>query len=93
MSFRFVLSQNFVGVDRGGCEWQANNKVDRLWQKTPACGPATGRKRLGWMDIVERQRKDLANLAELAADVETGRLQDGFAARHGRLQPVPRGAG
>jgi glucose-6-phosphate isomerase len=29
-------------------------------------------KWLGWLDIVERQAQDLANLAELGADVETG---------------------
>jgi glucose-6-phosphate isomerase len=60
-------------VDLAAAEWQANNKVDRLWQKDPGLWTRDGEEKwLGWMDIVERQRKDLANLAELAADVETG---------------------
>ena len=74
MSFRFVLSPELRGaVDLAAAEWQANNKVDRLWQKDPGLWTRDGEEKwLGWMDIVERQRKDLANLAELAADVETG---------------------
>ncbi|MGA2167165.1 MAG: bifunctional transaldolase/phosoglucose isomerase [Terracidiphilus sp.] len=74
MSFRFVLSPELRGaVDVAAAEWQADSKVDRLWQKDPGLWTRDGEEKwLGWMDIVGRQRKDLANLAELGADVETG---------------------
>ena len=74
MSFRFALPKELRGaVDLAAADWHANGKVDRLWQKDPGLWTRDGEEKwLGWMDIVERQRKDLANLAELAADVETG---------------------
>jgi glucose-6-phosphate isomerase len=74
MSFRFVLSQELRGaVDLAMADWSTNNKVGRLWQKDPGLWTRDGEENwLGWLDIVERQQKELANLAELGADVETG---------------------
>ena len=74
MGFRFVLFQELRGVvDLAVADWQANSKVDRFWQKNSSLWTADGEENwLGWIDIVERQRQDLANLSELGADVETG---------------------
>ncbi|HMD76903.1 MAG TPA: bifunctional transaldolase/phosoglucose isomerase [Terracidiphilus sp.] len=74
MSFRFVLPQELRGaVDLAAADWHANSKVDRFWEKDPGLWTRNGEENwLGWIDIVERQQKDLGNLAELGADVETG---------------------
>ncbi|HEY1160583.1 MAG TPA: bifunctional transaldolase/phosoglucose isomerase [Terracidiphilus sp.] len=74
MSFRFVLPQALrSAVDVAAADWHANNKVDRLWRKDPGLWTRDGEENwLGWMDIVERQQKDLADFAGLGADVETG---------------------
>jgi len=74
MSFRFVLPQELRGaVDLAAADWHANSKVDRFWQKDPGLWTRDGEENwLGWIDIVERQQKDLADFAELGADVETG---------------------
>jgi glucose-6-phosphate isomerase len=54
-------------------DWHANNKVDRLWRKDPGLWTRDGEENwLGWLDIVERRQKELGDLAELGADVETG---------------------
>ena len=74
MSIRFALPEELRGaVDLAAADWQANSKVDRFWQKDPSLWTGDGEEKwLGWIDIVERQQKELPNLAELGADVETG---------------------
>jgi glucose-6-phosphate isomerase len=74
MSFRFVLPQELRGtVDTAAADWTGNNKVDRFWQKDPSLWTRDGEEKwMGWLDIVERQQADIATLAELGADVETG---------------------
>jgi glucose-6-phosphate isomerase len=77
MSFRFALPQELRGaVDAAAADWTDNNKVDRFWQKDPSLWTRDGEENwMGWLDIVERQQADIANLAELGADVETGGLK------------------
>src|SRR5271157_2134646 len=72
MSFRFVLPEELRGaVDLAAADWRANNKVDRFWQKDPGLWTRDGEEKwLGWIDIVERQQKDEAAFAALAADVK-----------------------
>jgi glucose-6-phosphate isomerase len=74
MNLRFALPHELrAAADLAVADWQANSKVDRFWQKDPSLWTADGEENwLGWMDIVERQRRDLLNLAELGADIETG---------------------
>jgi len=74
MSFRFALPQELRdAVDRAVADWQANNKIERFWQKDASLWTSDGEEKwLGWIDIVERQERDLGNLAELGADIETG---------------------
>jgi glucose-6-phosphate isomerase len=60
-------------VDQAVADWQTNTKVDRFWQKDSSLWTVDGEENwLGWMDIVERQQRDLLDLAELGADIETG---------------------
>jgi glucose-6-phosphate isomerase len=72
MSYRFVLPQDLRGaVDQAAASWNANNNVDRFWKKDPSLWTSEGEEKwLGWIDIVERQQKDLAAFAALAADVK-----------------------
>ena len=77
MSFRFALPQELRGaVDLAAADWHANNKVDRFWQKDPGLWTRDGEEKwLGWIDIVERQQKDLAAFAALAAEVKAAGFQ------------------
>jgi glucose-6-phosphate isomerase len=53
-------------------DWTANNKVARFWQKDPGLWTRSGEEKwLGWIDIVERQQKNLTAYAALGAEVET----------------------
>ena len=73
MSFRFVLPHDLRGaVDAAAADWHDNNKVSRFWQKDSGLWTRDGEEKwLGWIDIVERQQKDLAAFAALAADVKS----------------------
>jgi glucose-6-phosphate isomerase len=72
MSFRFALPADLRGaVDLATAAWQADNNVDRFWRKDPGLWTRDGEENwLGWIDIVERQQKDAAAFAALAADVK-----------------------
>lgn len=77
MSLRFVLPAELRGaVDLAVADWNANNKVARFWRKDPSLWTRDGEENwLGWMNIVEREQKDLAAFAALAADVKTSGYQ------------------
>jgi len=77
MNFRFALPPELRGaVDLAAADWTANNKVARFWQKDPGLWTSSGEEKwLGWIDIVERQQKDLAVFASLGAEVETADFQ------------------
>jgi glucose-6-phosphate isomerase/transaldolase/glucose-6-phosphate isomerase len=72
MSFRFALPYELRGaVNQAAADWSANDKVARFWQKDPGLWTRDGEENwLGWIDIVERQQRDLAAFAALAADVK-----------------------
>jgi glucose-6-phosphate isomerase len=72
MSFRLAVSSDLRGaVDAAAADWQANRKIERFWQKDPGLWTRDGEEQwMGWIDIVERQQKDLAEFAALAADVK-----------------------
>ena len=74
MSFRFVLPSLLrPAVDLAAADWKANNKIDRFWQKDPSLWTSGGEENwMGWIDIVERQQKEVGNLAELGGDIKTG---------------------
>jgi len=72
MSFRFEIPAELrAAVDLAATDWTANDKVARFWKKDPSLWTREGEEKwLGWIDIVERQQKDLAAYAALAADVK-----------------------
>jgi glucose-6-phosphate isomerase len=72
MSYRFALPPELRGaVDQAAADWRINNKVARFWQRDAKLWTEDGEENwLGWIDIVERQQKDLAAFAALAADVK-----------------------
>jgi glucose-6-phosphate isomerase len=72
MSIRFVLPRELRdAVALAAADWQANSKLNRFWQKDPGLWTRDGEEKwLGWIDIVERQQKDLAAFAALAAEVK-----------------------
>jgi glucose-6-phosphate isomerase len=74
MNFRFVLPSILrTAVDLAAADWKANNKIDRFWQKDPSLWTSDGEEKwMGWIDIVERQQRDVGNLAELGGDIKTG---------------------
>jgi glucose-6-phosphate isomerase len=78
MSIRFSIPQELRGaVDLASADWHANGKVDRFWQKDSTLWTQDGEEKwLGWIDIVERQKKEFGDLAELGADVETSGFKD-----------------
>ena len=73
MSFRFAIPAELRGaVDAATADWQANRKIERFWKKDPSLWTRDGEEQwMGWIDIVERQQKDLASLAELGGDVHS----------------------
>ncbi|MGA9069481.1 MAG: bifunctional transaldolase/phosoglucose isomerase [Terracidiphilus sp.] len=72
MSFRFALPQELRGaVDLAAADWSAGNKVARFWQKDSTLWTNDGEEKwLGWIDIVERQQKELLNYAALGGEIE-----------------------
>jgi len=77
MSFRLAVSSDLRGaVDAAAADWQANHKVERFWQKDPSLWTRDGEEQwMGWIDIVERQQKDLPSFAELGGDVKSSDFQ------------------
>src|SRR5208282_3450768 len=73
MSFRFAIPSELHGaVDAATADWQANHKIERFWKKDPSLWTRDGEEQwMGWIDIVERQQKDLSALAELGGDVRS----------------------
>jgi glucose-6-phosphate isomerase len=77
MNFQLAVSTDLRGaVDAASADWQANNKIQRFWQKDPTLWTRDGEEKwMGWIDIVERQQKDLASFAELGGDIESADFQ------------------
>jgi glucose-6-phosphate isomerase len=64
-------------VEQQRAAWQAGKKISRLWSRdaTLWTGEDEG-KWLGWLDIVERQQKRLAEFAALSAEIKSAGFQD-----------------
>jgi transaldolase/glucose-6-phosphate isomerase len=73
MSFRLAIPPDLRGaVGAAAADWQANNKIERFWKKDPSLWTRDGEEKwMGWIDIVERQQKDLSAMAELGGDVRS----------------------
>jgi glucose-6-phosphate isomerase len=72
MSFRIALPQQLRGaVALAAADWTTNDKIARFWRKDPGLWTRHGEEKwMGWLNIVERQQKDLATFTALAADVK-----------------------
>ena len=77
MNFRLAVPPDLRGaVDAASADWHANNKVERFWKKDPSLWTRDGEEQwMGWIDIVERQQKDLGTFAELGGDIESADFQ------------------
>jgi glucose-6-phosphate isomerase len=77
MSIRFAFSSELRGaVDLAAADWTNNNNVARFWRKDPGLWTRQGEEKwLGWIDIVERQQKNLAAFTALATDVKARGFQ------------------
>jgi glucose-6-phosphate isomerase len=73
MSFRLAIPADLRGaVDAATADWQSNRKIERFWKKDPTLWTNDDEgKWLGWIDIVERQQKDVSSLAALGGDVRS----------------------
>ncbi len=73
MNFRLAIPAGLRGaVDAVTADWTSNNKVDRFWKKDASLWTKDGEEKwMGWIDIVERQQKDMSELAELGGDIES----------------------
>jgi glucose-6-phosphate isomerase len=73
MNFRLAIPAELHGaVGAASADWQANHKIERFWKKDPSLWTRDGEEQwMGWIDIVERQQKDLSALAELGGDVRS----------------------
>jgi len=72
MTYRFAIPKDLRGaVDAASADGREHNKLDRFWHKDPSLWTRDGEEKwMGWIDIVERQQKDLAALTALAADIQ-----------------------
>jgi glucose-6-phosphate isomerase len=77
MSFQLAVSSDLRGAfDAASADWQANNKIQRFWQKDPSLWTRDGEEQwMGWINIVERQQKNLASFAELGGDIASADFQ------------------
>jgi glucose-6-phosphate isomerase len=73
MNFRLAIPTDLRGaVGAASADWQANHKIERFWKKDPSLWNNDGEEKwMGWIDIVERQQKDLSSMAELGGDVRS----------------------
>lgn len=73
MNFRYTLPVNLErDFSDAATDWQ-NGKVERLWARDASLWTNDDEaKWLGWLDIVERQQKDLEQFRALSKDIRTG---------------------
>ena len=73
-------------------EWDAQGGTRRLFAGDATLWTGSDEASwLGWLGIVEAELDDLTALRALQEEVKRGGLHPRAAARHGRLEPVPRG--
>ncbi len=73
MNMRLAIPTDLRGaVGAAAADWQTNRKIERFWKKDPSLWTRDGEEKwMGWIDIVERQQKDIGSLAVLGGDVRS----------------------
>ena len=73
MSFRIATPPGLrAALDAVTADWQTTGKIERFWRKDSTLWTRDGEEKWqGWIDIVERQQKDMAAFSALAADVKS----------------------
>ena len=71
MEFRYTLPAKLEqDFSTAVADWQ-NGKIDRLWKRDASLWTNTDESKwLGWLDIVERQQRDLSQFQALAEDIQ-----------------------
>jgi glucose-6-phosphate isomerase len=77
MNFSYQLPAKLQsGLEQALAEWKSGGKLAKLWAKDASLWTNDDESKwLGWLDIVERQQKDQAAFAELAADIQQAGFQ------------------
>ena len=72
-----ITPQQRVALDAVLNDWQAGDKVRRLWQRDPSLWTSSGEEQwLGWLDIVKQQQREPGHLSEVAAEVSRRAYSD-----------------
>ena len=76
MEFRYTLPAKLEeDFSAAVANWQ-NGKIDRLWARDASLWTNQDESKwMGWLDIVERQQKDLAEFRALAQDIQSAGFQ------------------
>lgn len=74
MKFRHALPQELAAkLNTAIADWQSNQKVSKLWQKDASLWSGDDESWwLGWLDIVERQEREIAAYKSLSAEIQKG---------------------
>jgi glucose-6-phosphate isomerase len=77
MSIQFAIPPILrAAVDHAAADWQSNGKIDRFWQMDPSLWTRDGEEKwMGWLDIVDRQQKDIGTFAALAGEIKSADFQ------------------
>jgi glucose-6-phosphate isomerase len=77
MTIRFSLPAELrAAVDAASADWRSNSKAELIWRRDPSLWTRTGEEKwLGWTDIVERQRHDLAPFQSFAPEIRAAGFQ------------------
>ena len=74
MNFRLSASPELSSAFDAVCnDWNSSGKIERFWRKDASLWTWDDEEKwMGWIDIVERQQRDLAAFSALAEDVKSG---------------------
>jgi glucose-6-phosphate isomerase len=57
-------------------EWETQGKIEKLWKRDASLWTKSDESQwLGWLDIVERQQKDLGEFRKLTEEIKSGGFQ------------------
>lgn len=76
MKIQYYLPQSLnAKVDHSISDWQSNRKIAKLWQKDSSLWTGEDEAQwLGWLDIVDRQQKEIDAYKTLSAEIKKADL-------------------